>query len=65
LIFFKGEKMTTLLKFRKSFCALFLIMIFSMTIPACGGGGGNDDNTPSQSNDNQWGDMVWDQGNWG
>ena len=41
---------------------LSLVLLFGLTLSACGSGGGDDDtNTTS----NQWDQMSWDQGKWG
>lgn len=59
--------MNRLGRFKKSCQVIFLAMVFSMTLFACGGGGGggDDNNTTSRDNDNQWDSMVWNQGEWG
>lgn len=49
---------------RKIFFAVFMPTIL-LLLSACGGGGGG--TTPQQVNPgaSNWGEMVWDQDNWG
>jgi len=39
-----------------------LILLFIVSLSACGGGGS--DTPPTEGNNSDWDNMVWDQDNW-